>query len=882
MKKIMLINVMQPEECRIAILEDNTLQELYVERTSQESYVNNIYKGKVVNIEPSIQAAFVDFGIGRNGFLHVSDVASAYFKGPGAERGERGERGEGGNRGERPEGRGRGDRGRDDRGDRGGRGDRGDRGAPRPPRAFEPVPIPSGPPAEQPEYEEPAATASQGEDDDFGDFGAGLLDDTVPAAGRVIAAPGVDADLADAEEDVADAAREMQESTSAEEGEEAKPKRKRAATGRGRAKKADDEGEAKSKRKRVSKKKGEEEGGPAGEASADEGDDKPKYMGSAEHRTAGGDDEFVFDPMGPNDRFSGDQDTRPARAEKAEEFEEVAEEAAPDFDAVPLEEPVDVAPIEPGLENNFADADDDFAAPPSRDRGGRGDRDRDRGRGGRGDRGPGGRGGPRGSGGGGGGGFGRGRDGGMRPPPIETIFKRGQEVIVQVIKEGMGTKGPTLSTHISIAGRYLVLAPWLNRVAVSRKIDDEGTRHRLKEIMRELNAPKGIGFIIRTAAVDRNVQELQSDLAYLVRLWEVFTNRVAKRPGPIEVYRESDMVTRTIRDMFTSDIDAIVIDEPEAFSQAQEFMKIVMPRYADRLKLHGDAEPIFHHYGIEQEVHKLQDKKVPLPGGGSLIIEQTEALVAIDVNSGTFRVGDDAEETAYQTNLQAAKEIARQLRLRNLGGVVVNDFIDMKEERHRRNLEETLRKALKRDRSRTKILKTSAFGVIEMTRQRVQTSLKRTAYSECTHCRGTGLVKTPQSMCIDVMRMIQLSAHRKLARTVELAVHEDVAAYLLNKKRRELLKWEDAGTLTVSITGRTGVSPEFLEIRGLDNNGHEVPMASAPQPERRGERRDDREERGERGGDCGDRGGDRGGRGRDDRGGGGGGRGGRGGRGRGR
>jgi ribonuclease E len=325
--------------------------------------------------------------------------------------------------------------------------------------------------------------------------------------------------------------------------------------------------------------------------------------------------------------------------------------------------------------------------------------------------------------------------------------------------------------------------------------------------------------------------------------------------------------------MFTSDIDTIWIDEPEAFAQAQEFMKIVMPRYADRLKLHADAEPIFHRFKIEDEVHKLQDKKVPLPGGGSLVIEQTEALVAIDVNSGTFRVGDDAEETAYQTNLQAAKEIARQLRLRNMGGVVVNDFIDMKEERHRRNVEETFRKSLRRDRSRTKILKTSAFGLIEMTRQRVQTSLKRTAYSECTHCRGTGLVKTPQSMCIEVMRMIQLAAHRKLAKTVELNVHADVSNFLVNKKRREILKWEDAGGLTVSINGRVGVSPEFLEMRGYDNNGHEVPMAagaSAPRPQERREERDERGDRGDRG--------DRGGRGRDDRGGGRG----RGGRGRGR
>ena len=224
-----------------------------------------------------------------------------------------------------------------------------------------------------------------------------------------------------------------------------------------------------------------------------------------------------------------------------------------------------------------------------------------------------------------------------------------------------------------------------------------------------------------------------------------------------------------------------------------------------------------------------------------MIIEQTEALVAIDVNSGTFRVGDDAEETAYQTNLQAAKEIARQLRLRNLGGVIINDFIDMKEERHRRNLEETFRKSLRRDRSRTKILKTSAFGVIEMTRQRVQTSLKRTAYSECTHCRSTGLVKTPQSMCIDVMRTIQLSAHRKLAKTVELAVHVD----------GDVLAKQEA-TRTPEMGGRRRVNgfdqrrrlAGIPEIRGLDNNGTEVPFDSGAFGNTSARETDDRDDRG--------------------------------------
>ncbi len=851
MKKEMLINVMQPEECRIGIIEDGVLQELYVERTSQESYVNNIYKGKIVNIEPSIQAAFVDFGIGRNGFLHVSDVASAYFRGEREERGGR----------------------RDDRG-----GGGGGRGRGRGPRPFEPVEIPSGPPVviEPPEFIEEPPIAEAVTQDEFDEFGAGLLEDIATSSRGVVAAPGIDTDLAEAEEEVAGVIQEQAESPAEAIEEDDKPKRRRGAGSKAKSKKpTEEESESRPKRRRPGKKKPEatDEPAPAAEPepSAEEGDDKPRYMNSAEHRTTGDEGEFYFDPMGPNDRFSGESEAETVREPVSnEDREEVPSESAPDFDAVPLEEPADAEPVAPGFNNNFADDEDDYVPPPPRDRGGRGrgSRDRDRDRGGRGDRG----GRP-------GGGFGRGRDGGLRPPPIETIFKRGQEVIVQVIKEGMGTKGPTLSTHISIAGRYLVLAPWLNRVAVSRKITDESTRQRLKEIMAELNAPKGVGFIIRTAAVDRNVQELQSDLAYLVRLWEVFSNRVVKKPGPIEVYRESDMVTRTIRDMFTADIDTIWIDEPEAFNQAQEFMKIVMPRYADRLKLHGDAEPIFHRFKIEDEVHKLQDKKVPLPGGGSLIIEQTEALVAIDVNSGTFRVGDDAEETAYQTNMQAAKEIARQLRLRNMGGVVVNDFIDMKEERHRRNVEETFRKALRRDRSRTKILKTSAFGLIEMTRQRVQTSLKRTAYSECAHCRGTGLVKTPQSMCIEVMRIIQLAAHRKLAKTVELAVHADVANYLVNKKRREILKWEDAGGLTVSITGRVGVSPEFLELRGFDNNGHEVPMTAGTAAVRSPERKEERDDRGDRGdrGERGDRG-DRGGRGRDDRGGGRG----RGGRGRGR
>ncbi len=296
----------------------------------------------------------------------------------------------------------------------------------------------------------------------------------------------------------------------------------------------------------------------------------------------------------------------------------------------------------------------------------------------------------------------------MVKPPLQEIFRRGDEVLVQVIKESIGTKGPTLSTYISIPGRYLVLMPGLNRVGVSRKIADEGQRRKLREIMNELNPPKGLGFIVRTAGLDRSKRDLARDLAYLLRLWKVILRRIKKAKTPAPIYQESDMITRTIRDIFNAEIDTIWIDEPAAFERAQEFLRVVMPRFVNRLKLYDEKVPLFHKYGIEDEIAKIQRRRVDLPEGGSIVIDQTEALVAIDVNSGNFRVENDAERTAYEMNLRAAKEIARQLRLRDLGGVIVNDFIDMRDERNRRGVEKALRDAIKRDRARTKVLRMSA------------------------------------------------------------------------------------------------------------------------------------------------------------------------------
>ncbi len=531
MRKEMLINVSQAEECRIAILENGVLEELYTERASQNNFAGNIYKGKIVNLEPSIQAAFVDFGVGRNGFLHISDVEPEYFRLAG----------------------------------------------------YDPQEV--------------------------------MARNAAPVGGS---------------------------------------------------------------------------GGNSG--------DNPRAR-------------------------------KPMRS--------------------------------------------------------------------------------------------------MRPrfkPPIQEIFKRGDEVLVQVIKEGIGTKGPTLSTYISIPGRYLVLMPALGRVGVSRKIEDEKQRRVLRQTLLELNPPKGLGFIVRTAGQERNRRELSRDMAYLLRLWKVIVKRVKNQPAPCDIYEESDMIIRTIRDIFTEDIDAIIVDERAAYERAREFLQLVMPRYVNRLKLYEGKEPLFHKYNLEREIAQIQRRVVPLKEGGSIVIDPTEALVAIDVNSGSFRTDESAEETAFQLNMAAAKEIARQLRLRDLGGVIVNDFIDMRKESHRRKVERALRDAMRRDRARTKILRTSPFGLIEMTRQRIRPSLKRSVYEDCPCCEGRGVVKTAESMAIEVVRILMMACQQPRAARITVRVNDKVAAYLNNRKRREVIKIEEDNNVTVQILGSEALFPEHLEIDCRDAEGNQIPL----------------------------------------------------------
>ena len=372
--------------------------------------------------------------------------------------------------------------------------------------------------------------------------------------------------------------------------------------------------------------------------------------------------------------------------------------------------------------------------------------------------------------------------------------------------------------------------PGLNRVGVSRKIADEGQRRRLREIMHALNPPKGLGFIVRTAGLDRTKRELARDLAYLLRLWKVILKRIKKTKSPAPIYQESDMIIRTIRDIFTSEIDTIWIDERSAYERAVEFMKVVMPKHVDRVKFYDERVPLFHKHGLEEEIAKIQRRRVDLVGGGSIVIDQTEALVAIDVNSGNFRVEDDAERTAYEMNLRAAKEIARQLRLRDLGGVIVNDFIDMRDEKHRRSVERAIREAVKRDRARTKILRMSQFGLVEMTRQRIRPSLKRSVYEDCQNCSGAGVVKTAESMAIDVMRLLALVTHRNDVRRVHLSVAPSVETYLNNRKRREITQIETDANLLVVVRHQESAPAEHLSFECFDAQNNEIRLFPAPPP----------------------------------------------------
>jgi len=560
----MLVNVTGSEEVRIAILAEGMLEELYVERSSTELHVGNIYKGKVVNVEPSIQAAFIDFGIGKNGFLHISDVHPQYF----------------------------------------------------------------------------------------------------PASYRT------HRHTAEEQKKVTDAA-----------------------------------------------------------------DESMAEAGEAENAAPGEAPEGVY----------GDFD---AMTDLGQESLEVENQH--------------IAPMEKVGRKT-----------PRHSR-----------------------------------------------PPIQQCFKRGQEVFVQVTKEGIGTKGPTLTSYVSIAGRYLVMMPGMSHLGVSRKIENDEQRRELRKLMQELNPPKNLGFIVRTAGIDRTLKELQQDLHYLVRIWKLISQRIQTLPAPAELYQESDLVIRTIRDLSLMDIERIVVDDAKMAEKIRDFVSLFNPKSAEAVQVYDDPMPLFQRYNVEREIEKINSRRVEMANGGSLVIDSAEALVAIDVNSGRYREQRNAEMTAFNINKDAIKEICRQLRLRDLGGVIVIDFIDMREEKHKREIERLLKNNLKNDRAKTKVLRMSLFCMIEMTRQRVKASLKRSIYQDCPHCHGSGLIKTPESISLDVIRRLTAGTLLAAVNRIDVRVHSTVATYLLNRNRRQLVELEERSGRRIGILPDAALAGDAVLIEAYDSRGN--------------------------------------------------------------
>jgi ribonuclease E len=404
-------------------------------------------------------------------------------------------------------------------------------------------------------------------------------------------------------------------------------------------------------------------------------------------------------------------------------------------------------------------------------------------------------------------------------PPIQRCLKRGQEILVQVIKEGLGTKGPTVTSYLSIPGRFLVMMPAMERLGVSRKVDDDDARRAMRKILDELNPPEEFGFIIRTAGIGRPKLDLKRDLAYLVRLWKNLEKRMAQ-PGVGELYTESDLMIRTIRDVYSTDIDRIIVDEPTAAKRASDFLAIASPRAKSNVLYYEDPVPLFHRFNVEAQIETIHARRVPLPGGGSLVIDSTEALVAIDVNSGKMRNSGDAETTAYRTNAEACDEVCRQLRLRDLGGVVVIDLIDMRSSQKRRAIEQRFRDNLKRDRARTKPLPISQFGILEMTRQRMRPALTKSVYNDCHYCHGEGTVKNIDSVVMDVMRRLSLMVGRKEVEKLAVTVSPDVAFPLLNRKRAELVALEQKYNTPIQVRVNPSGGVDFIELLPMDERGN--------------------------------------------------------------
>lgn len=405
---------------------------------------------------------------------------------------------------------------------------------------------------------------------------------------------------------------------------------------------------------------------------------------------------------------------------------------------------------------------------------------------------------------------------------IKKILREGQEIVVQVDKDERGTKGAALTTFISLAGCYLVLMPNNpDAGGISRRIEGEEREH-LREVIDQLTVPEGMGVIIRTAGVSRSKEELEWDLQVLLRYWEAIKQAAVARPAPYLIHQESDVIIRAVRDHLRQDISEVIIDNQEAYQRAKDYIAQVRPDFIDHVKLYSDTMPLFSRFHIERQIEAAYQHEVRLPSGGSIVIDHTEALVAIDINSSRATKGGNIEETALQTNLEAADEIARQLRIRDIGGLVVIDFIDMTPTRNQREVENRLRDALALDRARIQVGRISRFGLLEMSRQRLRAALSISTENTCPRCEGRGSIRSVESVAISIIHLIQENASRSNA-TIQVQVPIDIATYLLNEKRDALKEIELQAKAQITIIPNKHLQSPHFQLKTSRDMGAAAP-----------------------------------------------------------
>jgi ribonuclease E len=723
----MLIDATHPEETRVVVLRGNRVEEFDFESAQRKQLRGNIYLAKVTRVEPSLQAAFVDYGGNRHGFLAFSEIHPDYYQIPVADRQALIDE------------EGRAQRAADDEDDRRSRHHRG-RG-----RSFE---ARRDEETVRSEPTDASAVEAQGAAESFAaDDGADASSDDATSEDEAVLEAG---DEAAVEAEDTEGPTTVAESQSATE-----PPLVESSSAPESAPPTQHESDAADP--------------PAAEAKS--GEEHTIAVATIAAEPTDGAADLV--PDLPEDANGAPETTAPGDQAENGDDDEAGEEAAEEIvesvgGADALEEVPDRAPRY------------------------------------------------------------------RRQYKIQEVIKRRQVMLVQVVKEERGTKGAALTTYLSLAGRYSVLMPNTARGGgISRKITSGEDRSRLKEIAQELEVPEGMGVIVRTAGASRTKTEIKRDFEYLLRLWETVRDLTLKSTAPKLVYEEGSLVKRSIRDLYSKEIEEIVVAGPDAYHEAKDFMRMLMPSHAKNVKLYSDTQPLLSRYGVENQLDGMFSPVVQLRSGGYIVLNQAEALVAIDVNSGRATREHHIEDTALKTNLEAADEIARQLRLRDLAGLIVIDFIDMDEKRNNRAVERRLKECLKQDRARIQVGRISHFGLLEMSRQRIRTSVLESSTERCPYCGGSGHVRSVSSLALQVLRALEEQLMKSATHNLIARTRPDVALYVLNQKRAHLRALEERFAITITISAdETLVAPQAFAIdRGEQVHTLEAAKALAQQTE---------------------------------------------------